>query len=106
MIDPVPTVDQLVSAVLDGAVSPGPDPEPVEKTASSSVGVDFEKVAEELDTWANEAENEQEEVQKVASAKVQDNARDRIMKIAMVDTMYRTLRSLEENGQIQRLVAR
>lgn len=104
MIDPVPTVDQLVSAVLDGAVSS--DPEPVEKTASSSTEVDFEKVAEELDTWANEAENEQEEMSKVASAKVQDNARDRIMKIAMVDTMYRTLRSLEENGQIQRLVAR
>lgn len=108
MISRVPTVEQLVEAAIGDADSFEIDHPPSEKIAFTKVGEDgpglFEETAKELDSWADQAEGDQEEVEKVASAKKELDQHDAILKLAMASTVLHTLRELEEHGQLGRLV--
>lgn len=99
----IPSIDQILEVALE---SPAPEVVEQEKTASEPVDeeFDFEKVAGELEDLAQLTESkDQEEQEKVAE--VEDSgSRQRMLKLAMVGTMYRTLESLEEKGQLDCLV--
>lgn len=110
MISKVPTVEQLVQAAISDADSFEIGDPPVEKIAStkvpeSDVGLDmFEKTARELDSWADQIESDQEESEKIASAKKEQNTHDAILKLAMASTVLHTLHELDKHGQLGRLV--
>ncbi|KKN61972.1 hypothetical protein LCGC14_0516500 [marine sediment metagenome] len=110
MISKVPTVEQLVQAAIGDADSFEVGEPPVEKIASTKAagnddGLDlFEKTARELESWADQAESNQEEFEKVASAKKEQDTHDAILKLAMASTVLHTLHELDEHGQLGRLV--
>lgn len=100
----IPTVDQLI----DGALSAdNPVPEQ-QKVATEQVELkkidEMEKMASVLENWADGIDSENQEQVKVASDEKHEDARHRMLKLAMVGTAYRTLQALEENGQLDSLV--
>lgn len=99
----IPSIDQILEVALE---SPAPEVVEQKKTASETVDeeFDFEKVAGELESLAQVAESKyQGEQEKVAEAE-DSESRQRMLKLAMVGTMYRTLESLESKGQLDCLV--
>jgi hypothetical protein len=100
----IPTVDQLIDSALN-ADSPVLEQQKVAAARDESEKIDeMEKVASKLESWADGIESEDQEQVKVASAEKYESARQRMLKLAMVGTAYRTLKSLEENGQLDTLV--
>lgn len=99
----IPSIDQILEVALE---SPAPEVVEQVKTASEPVDeeFDFEKVAGELESLAQVAESkDQGEQEKVAEAE-DSESRQRMLKLAMVGTMYRTLESLESKGQLDSLI--
>ena len=100
----IPTVDQLIDSALD-ADNFVPDQEKVAAVRENIEQIDdMEKMASELENWADGIDSVEVEQTKVASDEKHEDARHRMLKLAMVGTAYRTLRALEENGQLDGLV--
>ena len=100
----IPTVDQLIDSALS-ADNPVPEQQKVAAARDDSEKIDeMEKIASELERWADGVDSEDQEQVKVARAEKHENSRQRMLKLAMVGTAYRTLKSLEENGQLDALV--
>lgn len=100
----IPTVDQLIESALS-ADNSVPEQQKAAPAQDDFEKIDdMEKMAAELDHWADGVDSKDQEQAKIASTEKHETARQRMLKLAMVGTAYRTLKSLEENGQLDSLV--
>ncbi len=99
----VPTIDSIV----DAALNPENPVRVIEKKASRTMydeADEIEKIADDLDKWAADIRKNQEDHEKQAEENNSKKDKEEIFKLAAIDTIYKTLQSLENNGQIERLL--